>query len=646
MKKREIEHWTRNEYLRGMLLFAQALEEETFNYSYESYKVPALNSHYLCYDVMRTASDINKKILMDGNFIPLSEEFEQTLQEDIFVQQAISDDGTLLFLQDKTSRYYNLEDSELKTKIKHYPEIANFIKDICEANEFYLDILLDILIENIFRKNFSYKNSQMIYSVTRMLTTELINAGYSKEYIYFTVLETFFTSTSPVICSQDTIVDFFNHFTFQKYDYQATFGINQRASSVLGKLESLDVQQPTKEQRMQFNLQRQNDYVVMFTVQSIDAFSAYEQANQYMQAILSLHRINQHDSKLFVTSKAIISKKVDNIFERGSVMHSPINAMKKKGNLSDLHAIFSDITLMNKIEPPSSFYKSIRLHNGAIESKDISNQLLNLWTIIETLIDSKRDNEDKINTICTVLCSVLNRCYMYDSLEQLLHDISNCASIDVFGIISQIESDNKELDKIERFVMLLSLNENVNYLNEIINSLDNYPLLIYRLELFSQQVFINSKTIYEYLQRHKKRIRWHIMRIYRNRNMIVHSGSYMPYLSIIIENLHFYVDVLFDTLIEYYHLGLLKHTSIYKDILSKETSYYAKLGINIKSTKQKEKQQIIEINKQNALELILNGYSGNTVKKALNQVIEDRRNEVETETSSILLTTPMDNEPI
>ena len=194
--------------------------------------------------------------------------------------------------------------------------------------------------------------------------------------------------------------------------------------------------------------------------------------------------------------------------------------------------------------------------------------------------------------------------------------------------------------------MLLSLNENVNYLNEIINSLDNYPLLIYRLELFSQQVFINSKTIYEYLQRHKKRIRWHIMRIYRNRNMIVHSGSYMPYLSIIIENLHFYVDVLFNTLIEYYHLGLLKHTSIYKDILSKETSYHAKLGINIKSTKQKEKQQIIEINKQNALELILNGYSGNTVKKALNQVIEDRRNEVETETSSILLTTPMDNEPI
>ena len=309
-------------------------------------------------------------------------------------------------------------------------------------------------------------------------------------------------------------------------------------------------------------------------------------------------------------------------------MHTPINVMKKKGNLSDFHAIFNDITLMNKIEPPAAFYKSIILHSGAIESKDVSNQLLNLWTIVETLIDSKRDNEDKINTICTVLCSILNRCYLYDNLEQLLRDICACTSTDISRIISQVEADNQELDRVERLALLLSLNENANLLNDIINALYNYPLLVYRLELFSQHVFINSKTIYDYLQRHKKRVRWHIMRIYRNRNMIVHSGSYMPYLNIIIENLHYYVDILFDTLIEYYHLGLADHTSIYRDVLSKEASCYVKLGVNIKSARIKEKQQVIAINKVNALELILNGYSGNIVKKILNQVIGEQRKEV------------------
>ncbi len=33
-----------------------------------------------------------------------------------------------------------------------------------------------------------------------------------------------------------------------------------------------------------------------------------------------------------------------------------------------------------------------------------------------------------------------------------------------------------------------------------------------------------------------------MMRIYRNRNMIVHNGESMPYMKLLIENLHSYVD--------------------------------------------------------------------------------------------------------
>ena len=71
------------------MLFVEAFEEGTFNYSYESYRLPALNSHYLCYDVTRTARDIERKVLMDGNFIPVAEEFEQMLKEDVFVKSIL-----------------------------------------------------------------------------------------------------------------------------------------------------------------------------------------------------------------------------------------------------------------------------------------------------------------------------------------------------------------------------------------------------------------------------------------------------------------------------------------------------------------------------------------------------------------------------
>lgn len=156
MKKRDFSHWIYDRGFDGLLLFAQTLEECTFHYSYESYKVSALNCHYLCYDILRTAHDIEKKILMDGNFVPLAEEFEQTINEDIFIKSCIDNVGVVLYAKDKNGKYNDLTKSDLKTKLKHYPEVASFIRDICETNNMYLSTLLEILVSNIFTDTYSY----------------------------------------------------------------------------------------------------------------------------------------------------------------------------------------------------------------------------------------------------------------------------------------------------------------------------------------------------------------------------------------------------------------------------------------------------------------------------------------------------------
>ena len=80
--------------------------------------------------------------------------------------------------------------------------------------------------------------------------------------------------------------------------------------------------------------------------------------------------------------------------------------------------------------------------------------------------------------------------------------------------------------------------------------------------------------------------------------MIVHNGSSMPYRDIIIENLHYYVDVLIDTLIEYYNIGITTHTSIYKNILNEQANYYVALGTPLSK---KAKATVIQLTADNAL---------------------------------------------
>ncbi len=623
MKKRNISHWEKNQYTSALLLFVEALEEGTFHYSFESYRMPALNCHYLCYDIIQTANDIERKVLMDGNFTPLSEEFEQVIKEDIFIKSCINDKDTLLYAKDKNANYYDLSLCDLKTKINRYPEIATFIKDVCEAKNAYLKTLLNLIITNIFTMPYSYENSSLIYVTSRALISDLVNSGYSKEYLYNTIIDYFFNSQKPVKCNEDTVIGFFNCFTFDEHNYQVVFGINKKATHVLKKLNDIEVRKATICEKGLLNLQRADDSVAVFKIETIDPYTAFIHVSNYTNIILALHRINQHESRLFITPKAIVAKqKDDDTYENGKLIYSAINPIRKKGNLSDFHALFDDITLMNNIDMPISFYRAISLHNGAIESKDISNQLLNLWTIIEVLIDTKRDNEDKINTICSTLGAILNRCYIYSCIEQLLTDIRSCSDFDIDAFLSQVETQEQDIDNIEKFTLILSLEKYKDSLLKILSSVEDYPLLEYRIKMYSDHIFDSSKSIYEHLYKHGKRVKWHIMRIYRNRNMIVHNGDYMPYRDIIVENLHYYVDVLIDTLIEYYYTGLLNHASIYKNILSKEASHYALLGI---SMNKKSKSTTIQLTEENALQLIFNGYNGNMVKKSINRVINEKR---------------------
>ena len=81
-----------------------------------------------------------------------------------------------------------------------------------------------------------------------------------------------------------------------------------------------------------------------------------------------------------------------------------------------------------------------------------------------------------------------------------------------------------------------------------------------------QNGFSDRQELKKLLVNHRKRLEWQIMRIYRNRNMIVHDGSHFPYIELVVQNLHFYVDNLIDTINYYVGKGYKSLDIIYTNV--------------------------------------------------------------------------------
>ncbi|MCZ7839825.1 hypothetical protein LRB91_13505, partial [Leclercia adecarboxylata] len=100
-----------------------------------------------------------------------------------------------------------------------------------------------------------------------------------------------------------------------------------------------------------------------------------------------------------------------------------------------------------------------------------------------------------------------------------------------------------------KFIKLFALEENKSALDNLKENTRDFHLLRDRI-CFFEELFKSPKNIINGLNTHGQRVSQQIRRIYRARNLIVHTGNLPSYTSILIENLHDYLDVIVGTLIE------------------------------------------------------------------------------------------------
>ena len=377
MKFKKTDHWTNKQNQEGLLFFSQIIDESLFDYSLDSYKPQALNTRLLCIEALQTISHIDNGLIKKPNLRSIIEELKWSLQSDLAAK---------FILDDKYEHYISRLNIHSNTNnLKNVIELL--YEHLNERN--YLETIKNLLIDKIP----DAREKEDIYSLTHVLLTELINYGYSPGYIYYFNNKFFFNRNSKV--SDTDPSNFFNNFSFKGKKFKVIYKGDKLFTEFSEfakdfKIEFVEEKSGLKGIKSNgfIKSKKKNEvFIICNEVESLDEVSARLESELPITKIANLFTFYHHENRPLISDKALIINEND-----GSkiVLEKPLKSIIKKQDVKPLTAVAKVKKLFDSLDLPKEtifrISRAVDLHSVALETNEIDNKLLSLWTAIETLI--------------------------------------------------------------------------------------------------------------------------------------------------------------------------------------------------------------------------------------------------------------------
>jgi hypothetical protein len=547
MRKLETNHWKDLKEMEGLLFFAQLVDEMLFDYTLDSYKPLALNSRLLCIECFETIEEVRNGYIPQKSLQSVVEELKWSLTRDLAAEHIFGSKYKLYIEK--------LKPTEVKLNELHNL-VSFFYNSFRDRN--YLENII-ILLSNLIIEG---KQKNKIKALSNSFISELINYGYNPNYIDYQNYHFFFNPTKrEKIDSSDLIRDFFNLFDFEQKEFTVVFigGIIFR--NFKNTLNSFNIAVTktyncfsglSDDKGFQKSRKQDESFIICSKIQAYDHHSARVKAESLIGQISGIFNFYHHKIKPEILDKTVVCRITDNYVV---IIDKPTKSiLKAKFDEHPADAAKSvENTLSNlylTTESTHRFARSIDLHSAALTTNALENQLLDLWAALETLLPkSMESNKDRVVQICDSLIPFLQLNYLHKQLEQLLKDMIFWDKIKTYKVLNKLPNSKNQSD-LEKIAAFISLEGSLDLRKEIYIELANYPLLKNRIYTL-HETFKSTENIEKLLKMHEVKINWHLRRIYRVRGLIIHSGKYPSYTSILIENLHTYIDLFIKKIIDF-----------------------------------------------------------------------------------------------
>jgi hypothetical protein len=546
MKNPNVTNWPDNlTDLSGLLYFAQRWEEMLFDYSIDSYRFKLLNPPGLCNEIIDTYNLCEMNMLAWGRLISIKEELISCLQSD-------SDSAILL-----GTRYEAFIEKLCNWHIKqpNPREIAltaSAIYNVLDRK------LFDRLANELKVALITPAKKERIDTLSSNLLTETIRKGLHPSFIYQELNSVFFKDRA--ITDTSVFEEFIEIIRPKKHKYSVLFQV-PKIGKLLAKnanpgfvkyIEKFENRNKNDLNESAFESQRKDSsiYLQFDNIEAFDPYSAREDAELRLEMASSFIEFFLHKYEVELPDNSLVYEQ--NEENKTYLINTPQRSTRKR---PDIKSWMVDKKVYEMLGPIINYRTqeatrnrllgSLRAHMIGTQADVPEDQFTNLWTALETL--SGNTVHDKVITSILERCTpILCKKYFRHLFTSLLNDLRRCTPEAYKKIFNNSKKSSADIDTL---LDLFVSNEKEELLKELFASLETNPLLKNRVFRY-WKIFKNPEKAHNILLEHEKRVRWHLQRMYRTRNALIHAGQAGTMIKHLVVNLHSYVDHIFTEVIE------------------------------------------------------------------------------------------------
>lgn len=503
----------------GVIYFFHRLEEMLFDYTVDLYKMPLLNT----YRLIKEFCDVHKRMangeVKEYQLNVVFDELIESLKSDIVLKECWG--------QEKVDRIVgSFGSSSNQAKC----DTIKYLNSLFGNGKYY-----NWCVQVINKYVAQPKKKQKIEAALRCFLPELISLGYNPNFVYNTLKKTL----SREVIVESSASNFIKIFDFKREKYRVYFCVSSMAKKYEEILKNrLNVHFEDDGNFARFKKDNNKIIIYFDEIYALCPNSAATIAYERLDLFFSFYKFVSDQKSFSMKQRAMV------VDENDGFIFLPIQSLTyniiNRIDYDEIGAQSDMLITGLLINAKSEYYllsKSLEMHNTALAIPDLKSGFLNFWSSIEVLCKNV-NAESKLESVLKVVIPILKKDYLISIIQDIDNSLKlNMTKEDYEWLLQQIEEQGCSKKKLFYMIFLSKYEELRGKLND---KLTYYPVLRTRISLLSKMN--STQLLNDFINKYVQRVKWHIYRMYRARNAIVHSGEIPKNIKYLGEHLHSYVD--------------------------------------------------------------------------------------------------------